>query len=89
MNEQVALDVARNALVLALELGGPILLATLAVGTVVSVFQAVTQIQEQTLSFVPKMLCALGVMAVAGPWMGHAAVSYTAGLFSSLAEFAR
>ena len=57
----------------------PMLLAGLVVGLVVSVFQAVTQIQEQTLSFIPKILALVAVIAIAGPWMLGQLVTYTHG----------
>ena len=61
MTEQFAIDVARTAFVTALEIGGPLLAASLAIGMLVSIFQAVTQINEQTLSFVPKIITVAGV----------------------------
>ena len=69
MTEQFAIDIARNAFLIALQIAGPLLMSSLVVGMLVSVFQAVTQINEQTLSFVPKIVAAVAVLAVAGPWM--------------------
>ena len=89
MTEQFAIEVARNALVVALELAGPLLAASLVVGMVVSVFQAVTQINEQTLSFVPKILVVAGALVFLGPWMGQTLVSYTVSVFNSVATLAR
>ncbi len=89
MTEQLAMDVARNALVVALQLAAPLLLSSLVVGLAVSVFQAVTQINETTLSFVPKVLVLVGALVLLGPWMGSTMVSYTANLFSSLGTLAR
>jgi len=59
-----------------LMVSAPVLLAALAVGLLVSVFQAATQISEQTLSFVPKILAAVAVLAIAGPWMITTLVEY-------------
>ena len=84
MNEQVAIDVARNALIVAFELAGPLLGASLVVGMAVSIFQAVTQINEQTLSFVPKILVVAGTLAFLGPWMGQTLVTYTVNVFNAL-----
>jgi flagellar biosynthesis protein FliQ len=84
MNEQFAIDVAQNAFMLALEIGGPLLAASLIVGMAVSVFQAVTQINEQTLSFVPKILVIAGTLAVLGPWMATTLVSYMVNTFNGL-----
>jgi flagellar biosynthesis protein FliQ len=84
MTEQFAIDVAQNAFMLALEIGGPLLAASLIVGMAVSVFQAVTQINEQTLSFVPKILVIAGTLAVLGPWMATTLVSYMVNTFNGL-----
>jgi flagellar biosynthesis protein FliQ len=88
MNEQFAIDVAQNAFMLALEIGGPLLAASLIVGMAVSVFQAVTQINEQTLSFVPKILVIAGTLAVLGPWMATTLVSYMVDTFNGLPTLA-
>lgn len=69
MTPQSVLTFAREALALLLAISLPVLLTVLAVGLVVSIFQAVTQINENTLSFVPKLVAAVVVFAIAGPWM--------------------
>ncbi len=84
MPHALVVDVARDALMLSLTLSGPLLLAALVVGLVVSVFQAVTSIQEQTLSFVPKLLAVGLVFLVLLPWMLQEIVRYTTELFRSL-----
>jgi flagellar biosynthetic protein FliQ len=89
MTEQYAIDVARNAFMIALQIGGPLLAGSLIVGMLVSVFQAVTQINEQTLSFVPKILVVAGALAVLGPWMATTLVNYMVGTFNSLPQLAR
>ena len=66
----------QQGLMLLLMISAPVLLTILVVGLVVSIFQAATQINEQTLSFVPKMIAAVAVMAVAGPWMLTMLVEY-------------
>jgi flagellar biosynthesis protein FliQ len=66
----------QQGLYLLLMVSAPILLTILAVGLVVSIFQAATQINEQTLSFVPKMIAAVAVLAFAGPWMLTTLVEY-------------
>ena len=88
MTEQFAIDVARNAFMIALQIGGPLLASSLVVGMLVSVFQAVTQINEQTLSFVPKILVIAGALAVLGPWMETTLVSYMVFTFNSLPALA-
>jgi flagellar biosynthesis protein FliQ len=69
MDSQAALTMAQNALYTVLMLAAPVLGTVLAVGLIVSLFQAITQIHEATLSFVPKLIAAIVVFAVAGPWM--------------------
>jgi flagellar biosynthetic protein FliQ len=76
MNAQTVLAVGRDALTLLLTVSLPILLAVLVVGLVVSIFQAITQIHEQTLAFVPKLIAAVVVFAIAGPWMLSTLVDY-------------
>jgi len=84
VNEDQVVKLAMDALMLALKVGMPLLLAGLIVGLVVSVFQAVTQIQEMTLSFIPKILAVALVLVIAGPWMLDQIVSYTADLYHSI-----
>ena len=69
MTPQVVLTIGRDALTLLLMISMPVLGVVMAVGLIVSIFQAVTQIHEATLAFVPKLLAAVAVFAVAGPWM--------------------
>ena len=89
MTEQFAIDMARSAFVTALEIGGPLLAVSLAVGMLVSIFQAVTSINEQTLSFVPKILTVSAALAVLGPWMATTLIGYMVGIFNSLPQLAR
>jgi flagellar biosynthesis protein FliQ len=88
MTEQFAIDTAQNAFMIALQIGGPLLVSSLVVGMLVSVFQAVTQINEQTLSFVPKILVIAGALAVLGPWMATTLISYMISTFNSLPALA-
>ena len=69
---------------LSLKVGGPILIVGLVIGLVISVFQAVTQIQEQTLSFIPKIVGLAVVIVVAGPWMLGQMLTYTQELWGSI-----
>ena len=84
MNETQALELARRAILLSLQLTLPILTLSLIIGVVVSLFQAVTQIQEQTLTFVPKLIVISLALIVAGPWMLHTLVQFTSTMFASL-----
>ena len=88
MTEQYAIDVARTAFTIALEIAGPLLVSSLAVGMLVSVFQAVTQINESTLSSVPKILVVAGTLAVLGPWMATTLINYIVGTFNALPNLA-
>jgi flagellar biosynthesis protein FliQ len=83
MSHALIVDLARNAVMLALLLAGPILLVALGVGVLISVIQAVTQIQEQTLSFVPKLFAVAATFLIALPWMLQLAIRYTTELFRS------
>ncbi len=75
------LDLTRHSLMVALELALPVLLVSLIVGVMVSLFQAVTQIQEMTLTFVPKVLAITAALVILGPWMLALIVNFTSGLF--------
>jgi flagellar biosynthetic protein FliQ len=77
VTQDTVIQLATQALVVALKVSMPFLLAGLVVGVVVSIFQAVTSIQEQTLSFIPKILVTGAVMALAGPWMLNQLLLYT------------
>ena len=84
MNQDVVISVGMEAMQLAFKVAMPLLLVGLAVGLVISVFQAVTQIQEQTLTFIPKIVAMGLVLVVAGPWMLGEVVTYTQQLYSSI-----
>jgi flagellar biosynthesis protein FliQ len=86
MDEGAVVDITMRTLELALKLALPLLLSALIVGLVVSVFQAVTQIQEMTLSFIPKILAMVVVIVVAGPWMLGQLTSYTRELYGSIPQ---
>ena len=76
MNAQVVLTMGQEALVMLLMVSAPVLGTALVVGLLVSLFQAVTQIHEATLAFVPKLVAVIAVFAVAGPWMLTMLVEY-------------
>ena len=84
MNDGDVMGVASDAIWITLRIAGPILLVGLVVGLVVSVFQAVTQIQEQTLVFIPKIIAIVAVLIIAGPWMMNSMLDYTQGLFQEI-----
>ena len=76
MNDQIVFTTGQQALYLMVTVSAPLLIVVLVVGLVVSIFQAATQINEQTLSFVPKILAAVAVLGIAGPWMMTSLVEY-------------
>lgn len=76
MESQQVLTLGQEGLMMLLTISAPLLLVVLVVGLVVSIFQAATQIHEATLSFVPKLVAAVIVLAIAGPWMISSLVEY-------------
>ena len=84
MDQDLIINLATAALELALKVALPLLLVGLVVGLIVSVFQAVTQIQEQTLSFIPKIVAIAAVLVILGPWMLGQVLSYTTDLWESI-----
>lgn len=84
MSETEVLQIAQQAIVITLKLSAPILIVSLAIGMVISLFQAVTSIQEMTLSFVPKLAGIALVIAVSGAWMLQQLVSYSTELFNMI-----
>jgi flagellar biosynthetic protein FliQ len=78
------MTIAQRALEITMLLAAPLLLVALVVGLLVGVFQAATQINEMTLSFIPKLLAMAAAIVIAGPWMLKLIVSYTRELFESI-----
>jgi flagellar biosynthetic protein FliQ len=89
MSDALLLDVMSNAVKTLMLVLAPIMLGTLAIGLVISVFQAVTQINEQTLTFVPKLVAAFAILLFAGPWMASQMMQFTTQLFTMLPQMAR
>jgi len=87
MTQNQVLYMAREAVGAVLLVGGPILGVALLVGLLVSIFQSMTQIQEQTLSFIPKVVAVAVVMLLLGPWMLSVLTAYTTNLLTQLATF--
>jgi flagellar biosynthesis protein FliQ len=84
MTPETVLTVGNHALEVTLMLAAPLLLVALVVGLLVGVFQAATQINEMTLSFIPKLIAMAATIAIAGPWMLKLMVGYTRELFESI-----
>lgn len=89
MDDAVVLDLLRSAFVTALLSGGPLLGVMLLIGVAVSILQALTQVQEATLTFLPKMIGAGLVCLVGGSWMLEQVIRFTTQLFGNLALYAR
>lgn len=84
MNELVIMTIVKKALITGVTVGAPILIISLVVGLIISIFQATTQIQEQTLTFVPKLIAIILVLVLGGPWMLNKLVMLTNELFQSI-----
>ena len=89
MTQQMVLDLGQSAVMMTLMLAAPVLLASLVVGLVVSVFQAATQINELTLTFVPKIIAVFAVSVVLAPWLMDVIVTYTTRLYLELPHLVR
>jgi flagellar biosynthesis protein FliQ len=89
MNEDIVITLGQNALKTLAMLSAPILISTLVVGLIISIFQALTQINENTLTFVPKMIVVALVLILCGPWMLDTMGAYTTNLFENIASVVR
>ena len=88
MTQEAIIGLSQQAVVMMLMLAGPLLAVSLVVGLIVSIVQAVTQVNEMTLTFVPKVIAIFGVLIVLGPWMLQMLLGYTANTFAQMATFA-
>ncbi|NLL72041.1 MAG: flagellar biosynthesis protein FliQ [Clostridiales bacterium] len=87
MSENVVIDIAREALFLVIKVAAPVLLVSLLVGLIVSILQTVTSIQEQTLTFVPKLISILLVLMLFGNWMLNSIKEFMIELFSNFSYY--
>ena len=87
MNQGTIIALAKEAFMISMLVSAPLLLVSLGVGLVISIFQAATQVHEQTLSFVPKLVVMGLVMVFMGSWMISTMVNYTLRLFGSIHQF--
>lgn len=69
-------EILRSGILVALKITAPVLIISMLVGVIISIFQAATQINEQTLSFVPKLIVIIVVLIILGPWMGSVIMDY-------------
>ncbi len=84
MTDTDVIEIAMQTMMVSLKLSAPILLTALAVGFLISLFQSMTQIQEVTLSFVPKVVAVGGAVVLSGNWMLHTLLNFTRNLFDTI-----
>ncbi|MGG3466011.1 flagellar biosynthesis protein FliQ [Neobacillus pocheonensis] len=87
MTPEMVMEISKQSVYITGLVAAPILLIALAVGLIISIFQAVTQIQEQTLVFVPKMIAVFIGLLIFGPWMLRQLVNFTQNIFGNLSHF--
>ncbi|WP_017727325.1 flagellar biosynthesis protein FliQ [Halalkalibacterium ligniniphilum] len=87
MSTEFVLSIAERGVWIVLIVSGPLLIVALALGLIVSIFQATTQIQEQTLAFIPKIVGVLACLVIFGPWMLSHLMNFTYYIFSNLHRF--
>ena len=88
MTEQTVLDIATSTIWVSIQIAAPALLAAFMVGLVISIIQAATQINEQTITFIPKVFVMLLAMLFCGPWIIQKMVSFTVQIFHEIPNFA-
>ena len=88
MNVDQAIDVVKNLMMLCLKMSLPLLLSAMLIGLLVSFFQAITSIQEQTLTFVPKAMIMVLIFVILFPWMTNTMLDYTSEMFRAMSEMA-
>ena len=84
MTPEVVMELGEQTLMMVALLAGPLLIAALAVGLLIGIFQAATQIQEMTLSFIPKLAALAIALVIGGPWMLRTIVEFTTDLFMQI-----
>lgn len=84
MTQQTVLDIGWNTIWVMIKISSPALLATLVMGLIISIFQAATQINEQTLSFIPKILAMAAAMIICGPWVIRTMMNFTINLIRDI-----
>ena len=87
MTQDTVVSLVVSMMSVTIKVAAPMLVAGLVIGLAISIFQAVTQIQEQTLSFIPKVIALVAVVAIAGPWMLDTLVTWTAELWAAIPTY--
>ena len=88
MNVDQAIDVVKNLMMLCLKMSLPLLLSAMIIGLLVSFFQAITSLQEQTLTFVPKAMFMVVIFVILFPWMTNTMLDYTTEMFNAMSQMA-
>lgn len=89
MEQEIVLEIAQRTLLVILYVSAPVLGLSLIVGLIISIFQAATQIHEQTLTFIPKILSVIAAIAVFGAWMLRMVIEYTQELYTNILQYIR
>jgi len=89
VTEQTVIDIAGKAIMVAMQVAAPALVTTMVVGLAVSVIQAATQINEQTLTFIPKIILLSVVLALTGPWIIQTMMNFTVEIFNTIPAVTR
>ena len=84
MTQEAIIDIGAQAIIVMMKIAAPVLLAILVTGFLVSIFQAATQINEQTLSFIPKVIAMTATMAFVGPWVLQTVIFFTKRIFEAI-----
>jgi flagellar biosynthesis protein FliQ len=87
VDQGTLIEIGNQAMLLIVYIAAPLLLSALGVGLIISVFQAATQIQEQTLSFIPKLIALVVALVLFGPWMLQLWISYTQDLYLRIPQY--
>lgn len=87
MTDEFVVDICRRAVQVTLMIAGPMLLAGMIVGLIVSIFQATTQVNEQTLTFIPKIVAVFITLLIMTPWMIHTMTTFSSTIFTSISTF--
>ncbi len=84
MTDQTVIDLGSQAIMVTMQVAAPVLLTTMVIGVIISIFQAATQINEQTLTFIPKIIAITAAMIVCGPWILQVMMGFTKEIFNGI-----
>jgi len=84
MTDQTVIDLGSQAIMVTMQVAAPVLMTTMIVGVIISIFQAATQINEQTLTFIPKILAITAAMIICGPWILQVMLGFTKEIFNGI-----